>query len=108
MRKKYEEQMIFGEVDIAEIGMDVRSRDEMPKVLIGLQYIYTNIELRKEVFNILDKIRGPQPQDICEDKDPSKGQESFFGQASYRINDTKGSLADTESLISELHKIFGV
>ena len=42
MRKAIESQMTIGEVSIADIGFDLRSRDEIPKVLIGLQEIYCN------------------------------------------------------------------
>ncbi len=36
MRKVIEPQMKIGEVSIADIQFDLRSRDEIPKVLIGL------------------------------------------------------------------------
>ena len=56
MRKNIQEQMILGTVDIAEIKFDYRCRDEIPKLLIGLQQIYITPELLKKVFNILVKI----------------------------------------------------
>jgi len=34
--------MKFGEVDIGKIKFDPRSRDEIPKLLRGLQEIYCN------------------------------------------------------------------
>ncbi len=37
MRKVMEPQMTIGEVSIPDIEFDLRSRDEIPKVLIGLQ-----------------------------------------------------------------------
>ncbi len=42
MRKVKESQMRFGEKDISQIEFDLRSRDEIPKLLMGLQYIYGN------------------------------------------------------------------
>ncbi len=39
MRKVIEPQMRLGEVDIPSIKFDIRSRDEIPKLLIGLQSI---------------------------------------------------------------------
>ena len=42
MRKVIEYQMKLGEVPISRIEFDVRSRDEIPKVLIGLKEIYCN------------------------------------------------------------------
>jgi len=56
MRKVKEQQMKFGEVDIATIEFDLRSRDEIPKLLMGLQHIYCTSELREEVFKILGGI----------------------------------------------------
>jgi len=61
MRKVKEQQMKFGEVDIATIKFDLRSRDEIPKLLMGLQHIYCTPELREEVFKILE---GIVPKDI--------------------------------------------
>lgn len=54
MRKVFEEQMMLGEVDISKVQFDPRSRDEMPQLLKGLQFIYTTPELRKQVFNLLE------------------------------------------------------
>ncbi len=56
MRKVKEQQMKFGEVDIATVEFDLRSRDEIPKLLMGLQHIYCTPELREEVFKILEGI----------------------------------------------------
>ncbi len=56
MRKIIEPQMQFGQVDISEIKFDLRSRDEIPKLLMGLQYIYCTPEIRREVFKILEEI----------------------------------------------------
>lgn len=55
MRKVQEFQMKLGEVDISKIEFDPRARDEMPKLLKGLQYIYCNTETREKVFEILEK-----------------------------------------------------
>jgi uncharacterized protein Yka (UPF0111/DUF47 family) len=48
--------MKIGEVSIPSIKFDLRSRDEIPKLLCGLQEIYCNREIRKEVFEVLKKI----------------------------------------------------
>ncbi len=56
MRKVIEQQMQLDETDVSQIKIDIKSRDEIPKLLIGLQYIYCNPELRKEVFNIIEEI----------------------------------------------------
>jgi len=53
MRKVIEPQMEIGEVSIADIQFDLRSRDEIPKLLIGLQEIYCNRPVREKVFEVL-------------------------------------------------------
>ena len=53
MRKVIEIQMKFGEVDISKIEFDPRSRDEIPKLLMGLQEIYCNRQVRDKVFRVL-------------------------------------------------------
>ena len=55
MRKIKEKQMNFGEVDISRIEFDLRSRDEIPQLLCGLQYIYCTPALKEEVFSLLEK-----------------------------------------------------
>ena len=56
MRKVIDLQMEFWETDIADIELDLESRDEIPKLLMGLQYIYRTRSIRKKVFKILKRI----------------------------------------------------
>lgn len=56
MRKVIDMQLKFWEVDISKIKFDLHSRDEIPKLLIGLQHIYCNRQIREDVFTILKKI----------------------------------------------------
>jgi len=56
MRKIIENQLKFGQVDISSIELDLRSRDEIPQLLAGLQAIYANREIRNKVFAILEDI----------------------------------------------------
>jgi DNA-binding transcriptional MerR regulator len=67
MRKTEDRQMKIGEVDISKIEFDARSRDEIPRLLRGLQYIYCTPEIKKEVFAVLEEIAPP-------DKDRSNGR----------------------------------
>ena len=53
MRMIKREQMQFGQVRIEDIRFNLKSRDDIPKILMGLQYIYTKKELREEIFGIL-------------------------------------------------------
>ena len=43
MRKLIEKQLKIGQVDICDISVDVRCRDEIPQVLLGLQAIYGDV-----------------------------------------------------------------
>lgn len=47
--------MQIGAVDISQIVFDPKSRDDMPKLLKGLQYLYINPETRKALFKILEE-----------------------------------------------------
>ena len=60
-------QMKFGEVDIASIKFDPRSRDEIPKLLMGLQEIYCNRNVRDQVFTVLRDL-------IPDGVDPNNGR----------------------------------
>lgn len=53
MRVTQNEQMTIGEVDISKIRFDSKSRDDIPKILRGLQFIYTHAELRASIFALL-------------------------------------------------------
>ncbi len=56
MRKVVDLQMKLWKKDIADINLDLQSRDEIPKLLMGLQHIYRTREIREKVFNILKRI----------------------------------------------------
>jgi IS5 family transposase len=56
MRKVIENQLKIGQSDIPNIEIDLTCRDEIPQLLLGLQYIYSNRQMRNEVFKILKKI----------------------------------------------------
>jgi hypothetical protein len=56
MRKVIDPQLKFGEQDIGAIDLDSKSRDDIPQILKGLQYIYTTVELRERVFEILQQV----------------------------------------------------
>lgn len=54
MRKIIEPQMTFGQTPIDQIKIDMRARDEIPKLLSGLKHIYCEKKLRQKVFDILE------------------------------------------------------
>jgi IS5 family transposase len=50
-------QLQIGQVDITGIKLDLKSRDDIPHILLGLQHIYSNEPLREEVFKILEQVK---------------------------------------------------
>ena len=57
MRQVQNPQMQLGELDIGAIPLDTRSRDDIPKLLLGLQHIYREPALREAVFQILEEVK---------------------------------------------------
>ena len=53
MRQTIEMQHTFGNVDISQIKPNPKSRDGIDRTVLGLQYMYVNTEIRKEVFSLL-------------------------------------------------------
>ena len=54
MRVVQNEQMTIGEIDISKMVFDLKSRDDIPKILRGLQFVYTNLPLRTSIFQLLE------------------------------------------------------
>ncbi|MFT5727019.1 MAG: hypothetical protein ACI8PB_001151 [Desulforhopalus sp.] len=54
MRQVKYPQLRVGETPIAEIKINLKSRDDIPPLLLGLQHIYTTVDLRDKVFAILE------------------------------------------------------
>ncbi len=67
MRNVIDDQIKIGETSIKDIQFDLNSRDEIPQILMGLQHIYSNKDLRKSVFDILEDLT---PEGI----DPKNGR----------------------------------
>jgi len=49
-------QMYLGQTGIENIEIDVTSRDDIPRILLGLQHIYCNEATRAELFSILAEL----------------------------------------------------
>lgn len=67
MRRVINPQLQLGGTSIGNIKIDLKSRDDIPPLLLGLQHIYTNVELRGRVFEIL-------AQNISPDTDNTTGR----------------------------------
>jgi len=53
MRKRFEAQLTLGSVPIEKVAIPTKSRDEFPAFLRAMQYIYTDKELSRFIFNKL-------------------------------------------------------
>ena len=60
MRVVQNEQMTIGEIDIARISFDCKSRDDIPKILKGLQFVYSDAALRTAIFELLPRQVAPK------------------------------------------------
>ncbi len=49
-------QLKIGEIDISQIKFNEKSRDEMVKILKGLQHIYIDQEVRSALFDYLENL----------------------------------------------------
>jgi transposase, IS5 family len=53
-------QMQIGEVDVSKIKFDLKSRDDIPKILSGLQHLYVIPALRAKLFALLEEHVSPK------------------------------------------------
>jgi len=60
MRKTHDPQLKLGQVNINDIQIDLNDRDELPQLLIGLQAINVNSDIRDAIFKILIDTFGKQ------------------------------------------------
>jgi IS5 family transposase len=54
MRKRFEVQLPLGSTPIEKVELPVRSRDELPPVLAGLQWIFQTPELNSQIFELVE------------------------------------------------------
>ena len=55
MRNLRNPQLERGEVRIEDIELDIKSRDDIPALLFGLQYLYSQEALRDHIFALMDE-----------------------------------------------------
>ena len=55
MRQVQDPQLKLGSVGIEEIRLDPKSRDDIPAVLLGLQHLYADVDLRARLFALLEQ-----------------------------------------------------
>ena len=84
MRRVENPQLKLGELPIGNIKIDLKSRDDIPQLLLGLQYIYTNRELRDQVFSILEEVISPDAD--SNNGRPGMEQWKIFVLGALRLN----------------------
>ena len=55
MRNLRNPQLERGEVRIEDIELDIKSRDDIPALLIGLRHLYSQEALRDRILALMDK-----------------------------------------------------
>lgn len=55
MRKRFDAQIGLGQTPIEKVSIPTKSRDELPPVLAGLQWIFATPEINEEVFALLEE-----------------------------------------------------
>jgi len=55
MRKRFEQQQVLDAIPIPEVWIDMKSRDQFPKLLAGLLHIFITPDLNESVFKILEQ-----------------------------------------------------
>lgn len=55
MRKRFAADLDFGQTPIENVFIPAKSRDELPPVLAGLQWIYKTPELNELIFTLLEE-----------------------------------------------------
>jgi len=71
MRQVQNNQIRFGEILIPDVKISLTSRDEIPKILIGLQQMYINTLIRNKIFKILE-------DSIPENINPNNGRPGMY------------------------------
>jgi len=56
MRQRYKIQQQLGTIPIADVSLSMKSRDEFPAILKGLQYVFMNETLRESILALIEKV----------------------------------------------------
>lgn len=66
MRLPFNPQLQIGEIPVSSIQLDPYSRDDIPQILLGLQYLYNDTEVRDAILDQFGTV-------IIADTDPNTG-----------------------------------
>ena len=54
MRRRFDVQLALGQTPIERVRIPLKSRDELPPILAGLQWIFQTPEMNEQVFALLE------------------------------------------------------
>ena len=54
MRRRFDMQLALGQIPIERVRIPLKSRDELPPILAGLQWIFQTPEINEQVFALLE------------------------------------------------------
>jgi len=54
MRRRFDVQLALGQIPIERVHIPLKSRDELPPILAGLQWIFQTPEINEQVFTLLE------------------------------------------------------
>jgi hypothetical protein len=54
MRRRFDVQLALGQIPIERVHIPLKSRDELPPILAGLQWIFQTPEINEQVFALLE------------------------------------------------------
>ena len=100
MRQRFEQQMNLRTVAIPDVRFPLKSRDELPPVLMALQYIFVTPQLNEKVFELLEK-------KICKDKKKTgrKGMDLWHILVLAVVRHACGTNWDTLETWSNYHEL---
>ncbi|MCI0351556.1 MAG: ISNCY family transposase [Acidobacteriales bacterium] len=55
MRRRFDVQLALGQTPIEKILLPLKSRDELPPILAGLQWIFQTPEINEQIFGLLEQ-----------------------------------------------------
>ena len=100
MRQRFEQQMNIRTVAISDVKFPLKSRDELPPVLMALQYIFITPALNEKVFGLLE-------EKICigKKKTGRKGMDLLHILVLAVVRHACGTNWDTLETWSNLHEL---
>jgi transposase, IS5 family len=78
MRVVQNYQMQIGEIDISKMTFDLKSHDDITKILSGLQHLYMDLALRTKLFALLEQRIALKANKRCQPCQPKAKMSAFL------------------------------